>query len=210
MYSQLSDVVVDEDGNALPVQPEFSPRQTGVARFSSQSPLSYSPPQLSFPRRENLLLIRKMTKESIQQSTDQPSLNRRAYVRMTAAISAGSMTTIAGCSGSENMGPSSEVVENTFSTIELQSSRLENTIVRGSEAVSAIVTVENVGEEPVEIGLDATFYDDSDTIVIDGDQSADTTVDAGVSKEVTGEYAGRKGDVAYCEIRLVEPFTQFS
>lgn len=131
-------------------------------------------------------------------------MHRRSYVKETAGIATVLITGIAGCSGGG--GASGEVVENTFDNITVQSHRLENTTALGTDAVATIVTVENVGDAAVEVGLEVTLYDGSDTVIASpNDFTSGESVQAGASKELSVPYKGRKGDVARYEMRLVEP-----
>jgi Mycoplasma protein of unknown function, DUF285. len=118
------------------------------------------------------------------------------------------MAGIAGCSGIVGGEASGEVVENVFDEIEVQSHRLENGIVLGSEVVTTIVTVENVGQEEIEIALNTTLYDGNDTIVGSDELSADETIGGETTKEVSESYEGRKDDVARYEIRITAEETE--
>lgn len=130
-------------------------------------------------------------------------MQRRTILKGTAIAATGGLTSLAGCSIIGGGGPSGEVTTNDFDTITVESHRLENSTVLGTEAVVGIVTVKNTGSEPTEVALDVTMYD-GDTVVASDDATVDETVEPDTSKEISEAYEGRKEDVTRYEISLTE------
>ncbi|TKX60756.1 twin-arginine translocation signal domain-containing protein [Halorubrum sp. ASP1] len=129
------------------------------------------------------------------------SMERRNFLKGTAIVSVGGLTSLAGCSGGS---PSSSVVTNEFDSITVESSRLENTEMFGTEVVNALVTVKNSSNEAIEVGLNITLYD-GDTIVASDEATVDETIPANTSKEISEAHEGRMDNVSRYEISLTEP-----
>lgn len=133
-------------------------------------------------------------------------MKRRTLLKgASIAVATGSVTALSGCTGSlgGGGGASGEVTTNEFDNLSVEEHRLENTTVLGTEAVAVVATVENTGDEPIELALDVTLYD-GDTIVGGDDATVDETIEPGTSKEISEAHEGRKEDVTRYEISITE------
>lgn len=134
-------------------------------------------------------------------------MERRSMLKGVAVAATGSLAALAGCA-TIGGGASGEVTTNEFDNITVESHRLENSTVLGTEAVVGIVTVKNTGSESVEVALDVTMYD-GETIVAADDATVDETVEPDSSMEISEAYEGRKGEVTRYEISLTETSSMF-
>lgn len=131
-------------------------------------------------------------------------MERRTFMKSVGIASTTGITALAGCSAiGGSGGASGEVTENAFDNLTVESHRLENTTVLGTEAVAGVVTVKNTGSEAIDLALDVTMYD-GDTVVASDDATVDETIDPGTSKEISEAYEGRKEDVTRYEISITE------
>lgn len=124
--------------------------------------------------------------------------------QLISVVGSGAVVALSGCS--ESSGASKEIISNAYSnTINTSFGSLNNAKILGTDAVVLPVIVENMGDSPIEFGLQTQFYDGN--TVIGTDEASEVTpkkVGAGVSKEFEEAIEGRKEDVTKVEVQITE------